>query len=197
MTMPSSGPISIGMAINEEQTSGASPAPHAGDASLSNLAGVTPGTRLAWSMWYGKSALPNLQWNYLTIGSTAGYVFGFSDDNHSADPNPNGQVDNSIAGTDQMFGAINGANGYGTTTLYNGRVITYLVFNTQGNYIATGKGYSGDTIYLLNPAGQLVYKGTMSRNQTAFDFGEIVYVTPSVVQQLASYVGQTIKFAFA
>lgn len=58
MTMPTSGPISIGMAINECNADGdpyGAVSPHAGDFSLSKLAGVAAGTHLQWSYWYGKS----------------------------------------------------------------------------------------------------------------------------------------------
>jgi hypothetical protein len=72
MTLPTSGPISIGMAINECNADGdpyGTVYPHAGDYSLSKLAGVTAGTHLQWSYWYGKNLIPPLN-NYLVL--TAG-----------------------------------------------------------------------------------------------------------------------------
>lgn len=52
MTMPSSGPISIGQARNE--MSQGNPI-NAGNYAVSQLAGVSPGQRYAWSYWRGKS----------------------------------------------------------------------------------------------------------------------------------------------
>jgi hypothetical protein len=54
MTMQTSGPISIGQAMNECQVGGRY---NAGSYALSNLAKVSPGARYAWSYWYGKSNL--------------------------------------------------------------------------------------------------------------------------------------------
>ena len=53
MTMQSSGPISIGQAAQECRESLFQN--HAGDGLLSRLAGVSPGQKMAWSYWYGKS----------------------------------------------------------------------------------------------------------------------------------------------
>lgn len=58
MTLPTSGPISLGMAANECRADGSpygAVSNHAGDFSLSKLAGVSPGQHLQWSYWYGKS----------------------------------------------------------------------------------------------------------------------------------------------
>lgn len=52
MTMPSSGPLSIGQARNE--MSQGNPI-NAGNGGVSQLAGVSPGQRYAWSYWRGKS----------------------------------------------------------------------------------------------------------------------------------------------
>lgn len=53
MTMPSSGPISIGQARNE---CGLGNPVNAGHTKISQLAGVSPGIRFAWSWWRGRSA---------------------------------------------------------------------------------------------------------------------------------------------
>ena len=68
MTLPTSGPISIGMAINECIDDGSpygTVTDHAGDYSLSTLAGVTSGSHLQWSYWYGKSLVPTLNGYHL------------------------------------------------------------------------------------------------------------------------------------
>jgi len=54
MTMQSSGPISMGQAMNECQVGGRY---NAGSYALSNLAKVGQGSRYAWSYWYGKTHL--------------------------------------------------------------------------------------------------------------------------------------------
>lgn len=68
MTMQSSGPISIGQAINEINADGdpyGAVSNHAGDYSLSQLAGVSPGQQFAWSYWYNKSlGTPCVETNY-------------------------------------------------------------------------------------------------------------------------------------
>lgn len=54
MTMQSSGPISMGQAMQECQL-GIPQRYNAGSQLLSKLAGFSPGQRYAWSDWYGKS----------------------------------------------------------------------------------------------------------------------------------------------
>lgn len=55
MTMPGSGPISLGMARDECRQGNPI---NAGNPSISQLAGVSSGARFAWSWWYNKSFLP-------------------------------------------------------------------------------------------------------------------------------------------
>lgn len=66
MTMPSSGPISIGQARNE--TGQGNPI-DAGNFYLSRLAGVGSGQHYAWSYWYGKSNLPPIV-NYVAAAAS-------------------------------------------------------------------------------------------------------------------------------
>jgi hypothetical protein len=62
MTMQTSGPISMLEAMNECKIGAPSDLLKTnGPVSLSSLAGVGGGQRMAWSYWYGKSALPVIQ----------------------------------------------------------------------------------------------------------------------------------------
>lgn len=68
MTTQTSGPISMGQAINEVNADGdpyGAVSDHAGDYSLSQLAGVSAGQQYAFSYWYGKSlGIPCVEYNY-------------------------------------------------------------------------------------------------------------------------------------
>lgn len=78
MTMPTSGPISIGEASTEEGLSGQI---NAGNANLSKLAGVSSGQTYAWSYWYGKSAIK--------VGVVQGITQYFDIDYIGANPSTN------------------------------------------------------------------------------------------------------------
>lgn len=72
MVMQSSGPISMGQAMEECQLAIVPPGQPVSQALLSRLAGVSPGQEMAFSDWYGKSNLVDI--NNVVFATASAHV---------------------------------------------------------------------------------------------------------------------------